>query len=237
MSSTEPALDSLLQEDRTFPPPPEFAARAQVSDAEVYARAEADPEAYWAEWAEQLHWSRRWDRVLEWSRRTPSGSSRKLKASHNCLDRHLRGGRGGKTARCWEGEPGDRRTFTYADLHPRSARGQRAARAGGEEGRRVAIYLPMIPEAAIACWPAPASARHIGWCSAASRPTSCATASRDREARVLITADGGIPARRVVASSARPTRRWRRRAAAPPSSTWSSSRAAARAATRWARRR
>jgi acetyl-CoA synthetase len=201
MSSTEPALDSLLQEDRTFPPPPEFAARANARDAAVYARAEADPEAYWAEWAERLDWSRRWDRVLEWE--PPYAKwfvGGKLNASHNCLDRHVQAGRGGKTALLWEGEPGDRRTFTYADLHREVGRAANALRRlGVKKGDRVAIYLPMVPEAAIAMLAcarigAPHSVVFGGFSAESLRDRI-----RDAEARVLITADGGYRRGGVVA--------------------------------------
>jgi acetyl-CoA synthetase len=193
MSSTEPALDSLLQEDRIFPPPPEFAARAQVNDPGIYERAEGDPEAYWAGWAEQLQWSRRWDRVLEWE--PPYAKwfvGGRLNASQNCLDRHLEAGRGGKTALLWEGEPGDRRTFTYADLHREVCRAANALRRlGVKKGDRVAIYLPMVPEAAIAMLAcarigAPHSVVFGGFSAESLRDRI-----RDAEARVLITADGG----------------------------------------------
>ena len=201
MSSTEPALDSLLQEDRTFPPPPAFAAQANEGDAGVYARADADPEAYWAAWAERLDWSRRWDRVLEWE--PPYAKwfvGGKLNASHNCLDRHVQAGRGGKTALLWEGEPGDRRTFTYADLHREVGRAANALRRlGVKKGDRVAIYLPMVPEAAIAMLAcsrigAPHSVVFGGFSAESLRDRI-----RDAEARVLITADGGYRRGGVVA--------------------------------------
>ncbi|HVG45559.1 MAG TPA: acetate--CoA ligase [Longimicrobium sp.] len=201
MSSTEPSLSSLLQEDRTFPAPPEFAAQANARDAGVYARAEADPEAYWAEWAEKLHWSRKWDRVLEWA---PPYSKwfvgGKLNASHNCLDRHVQAGRGGKTALLWEGEPGDRRTYTYGDLHREVGRAANALRRlGVKKGDRVAIYLPMVPEAAIAMLAcarigAPHSVVFGGFSAESLRDRI-----RDAEARVLITADGGWRRGGVVA--------------------------------------
>ena len=110
MSTPEISLDSLLQEDRVFPPPAEFARQAIVSDPEVYARAAADPEGYWAGWAEELHWFRRWDRVLDWN--PPEAkwfAGGTLNASYNCLDRHLDGPRRTKRALLWEGETGVRR--------------------------------------------------------------------------------------------------------------------------------
>jgi len=193
MSAAEPTLDSLLTEDRAFPPPPAFAAAAHVRDRDVYARAAADPEAYWAEWAEQLHWFKKWDRVLEW---TPPYSKwfvgGTLNASYNCLDRHVEAGRGARTALMWEGEPGDRRAFTYAELHAEVGRAANALKKlGVKKGDRVAIYLPMIPEAAIAMLAcARIGAAHsvvFGGFSAESLRDRI----RDAEARVLITGDAG----------------------------------------------
>ncbi|HEX6751925.1 MAG TPA: acetate--CoA ligase [Longimicrobium sp.] len=193
MASTEQTLDTLLQEDRTFPPPPDFAARAHVRDRAVYAEAEQDPEAYWARWAEQLHWFHRWDRVLEWE---PPFSKwfigGRINASYNCLDRHVEDGRGGRTAMMWEGEPGDRRAFTYAELRREVAKAANALKKlGVKKGDRVAIYLPMIPEAAIAMLAcarigAPHSVVFGGFSAESLRDRI-----RDAEARVLITADGG----------------------------------------------
>ncbi|HEU0012613.1 MAG TPA: acetate--CoA ligase [Longimicrobium sp.] len=193
MSLPETTLDSLLQEDRSFPPPPAFAARANAADRAVYEQAEADPEAYWEGWAEKLHWFRRWDRVLDWNppfARWFLGG--KLNAAYNCLDRHVEAGRGSKTALLWEGEPGDRRTFTYAELHAEVGRAANALRSlGVRRGDRVAIYLPMIPEAAIAMLAcARIGAAHsvvFGGFSAESLRDRI----RDAEARLLITADGG----------------------------------------------
>ena len=193
MSSTEQTLDSLLTEDRSFPPPPEFAARANANDAAVYARADADPETYWADWARRLHWFKPWDRVLEWN--PPYAKwfvGGTLNAAYNCLDRHVEGGRGGKTAMLWEGEPGDRRAYTYAELHREVGRAANALKGMGvKKGDRVAIYLPMIPEAAIimlACARigAPHSVVFGGFSAESLRDRI-----RDAEARVLITADGG----------------------------------------------
>lgn len=200
MSSTEPTLDSLLQEDRTFPPPPDFAARANAQPG-IHAQAEADPEAFWAGWAERLHWFRKWDRVLEWnppySKWFAGGT---LNASYNCLDRHVDAGRGDRTALIWEGEPGDKRTFTYAGLHGEVMRAAAALKGlGVKKGDRVAIYLPMIPEAAIAMLAcARIGAAHsvvFGGFSAESLRDRI----RDAEARVLITADGGYRRGGVVA--------------------------------------
>jgi acetyl-CoA synthetase len=200
MSSPSDTLDTLLQEDRRFPPPADFAARANVRDASVYAEAAGDPEAFWEGWAEQLHWFRRWERVLEWepphARWFVGG---RLNASYNCLDRHLEGPRRQKRALVWEGEPGDTRTFTFAELHADVSRAASALKELGiGRGDRVAIYLPMIPEAAIAMLAcARIGAAHsvvFGGFSAESLRDRI----RDAGARLLITADGGYRRGSVV---------------------------------------
>ncbi len=192
MSLDRTALDVLLTEERSFPPPREFAAAATVSDAAVYDEAE-DFQAYWARWAEELEWFRKWDRVLEW---TPPHAKwflgGKLNVCHNCVDRHLTGPRRRKTALLWEGEPGDRRSFTYAQLAREVCRFANVLKGlGVEKGDRVAIYLPMIPEAAfamLAC--ARIGAPHsvvFGGFSA----DSLADRIADVQAKLLVTADGG----------------------------------------------
>jgi acetyl-CoA synthetase len=201
MAAEEPTLDTLLQENRLFPPPPEFAAKALVNDASVYERADADPEAYWAGWAEELHWFRKWDRVLEWNppyAKWFTGGT--LNAAYNCLDRHLDGPRRTKPALLWEGEPGDTRAYTYEELHAEVGRAANALKGlGVRRGDRVAIYLPMIPEAAIAMLAcARIGAAHsvvFGGFSAESLRDRI----RDAQARVLITADGGYRRGGVVA--------------------------------------
>ncbi len=193
MSATEQTLDTLLQEDRALPPPVEFARRAHVSDPDVYARADADHEAYWAGWASQLDWFEGWTEVLDWE--PPYAKwfvGGKLNAAYNCLDRHVSAGRADKPALVWEGEPGDRRTFTYAELLAEVSRAANALKAlGVEKGDRVAIYLPMIPEAAVAMLAcARIGAAHsvvFGGFSAESLRDRI----RDAEAKVLITSDGG----------------------------------------------
>src|SRR2546426_474059 len=106
-------IDALLTEVRTFPPPPDFAATAVAHDAGIYARAATDFEAFWAEQAKALEWSRPWDTILDWD--LPFAKwfvGGRLNVSVNCLDRHVRAGRGDKVAYYFEGEPGDKRTIT-----------------------------------------------------------------------------------------------------------------------------
>ena len=187
-----PTIESLLAETRAFPPPPEFAARANVRDAGVYERARADPEAFWAGFAKELSWMRPWDRVLSWDpphARWFEGG--RLNVSVNCVDRHVLAGRGGKAALVWEGEPGDARTLTYAQLSAEVNRFANALRAlGVRKGDRVAVYLPMVPEAAVAMLAcARIGAVHsvvFGGFSAGA----LASRVQDAGARVIVTADG-----------------------------------------------
>src|SRR5689334_23182393 len=145
-------LANLLRENRRFEPPAELAASANVT-AEAYARAADDRLAFWEQQAERLHWHKRWDQVLDWSN-PPFAKwfvGGQLNIAYNCLDRHVAAGRGDKVAIHWEGEPGDTRTITYADLHKSVNQAANALLALGVKPRdRVTIYMPMIPEAAVA---------------------------------------------------------------------------------------
>jgi len=194
-------IADLLREDRTFPPPPEFRARAAVSDEKLYEEAARDPEAFWAKFAAELEWSRRWDRILEWQ--PPHAKwfvGGTLNASVNCVDRHVRGARRNKAALVWEGEPGDRRTLTYHDLYREVSRFANVMKSLGiKKGDRVSIYLPLIPELAIAML---ACAR-IGAVHSVVFGGFSAESLRDRindsQCRLLVTADGGYRRGQVVA--------------------------------------
>src|SRR6187200_625605 len=136
-----PELADLLQEDRTFPPSDVFRAQANVRDEGVYARADADPEAFWARFASELEWFTPWTRVLDWE--PPHAKwfvGGKLNASVNCVDRHARGPRKNKAALIWEGEPGDRRTLTYFDLYREVSRFANVLKSlGVKRGDRVPV--------------------------------------------------------------------------------------------------
>ncbi|MDQ3282470.1 MAG: acetate--CoA ligase [Acidobacteriota bacterium] len=144
-------IDALLQENREFPPSDAFRRNANINDAAIWSKADADREAYWAGWAEELDWQTKWDRVLEWN--PPYAKwfvGGKLNASYNCLDRHLEK-RGEKVALIWEGEPGEIRRVTYRELHAEVSKFANVLRSLGiESGDRVAIYMPMIVEAVVA---------------------------------------------------------------------------------------
>ncbi len=149
-------LDSTLRELRVFPPPEEFSNKAHIKSLEeyevMYKKSIEDPEAFWAGIAKDLHWFKPWDKVLEWN--LPSAKwfvGGKLNLSYNCVDRHALGARASKTAIIWEGEPGEIRRMTYAELHVEVQRFANALKALGiRKGDRVAVYMGMTPELAIA---------------------------------------------------------------------------------------
>ncbi|HEX9335249.1 MAG TPA: acetate--CoA ligase [Pseudonocardiaceae bacterium] len=146
------ALDNLLTESRTFPPSAEFAAQANAT-AKLYTDAAADRDAFWAAQADHLHWDTRWSQVLDWSN-APFAKwfvDGRLNVAYNAVDRHVEAGHGDRVAYYWEGEPGDTRTITYAELHREVCRAANAlASLGLVAGDRVAIYMPMIPETVVA---------------------------------------------------------------------------------------
>ena len=197
----ERTLEALLEESRRFQPPDDFRAEAHVSDPSMYDRAASDPEAFWASHAEELDWFEAWHTVLDWSD-APHAKwfvGGKLNVAHNCLDRHLGGARRNKAALVWEGEPGDVRTYTYWDLHREVSRFANVLKGlGVSRGDRVAIYLPMIPEAAIAML---ACAR-IGAIHSVVFGGFSADSLKDRiidaEAKLLITADGGYRRGQII---------------------------------------
>lgn len=195
---SESTIESILHENRLFQPPAEFSQQAVVKSLaeyeQLYARAKADPEKFWADLATtELHWFQTWDTVLDWQ--PPNARwfvNGKINISYNCLDRHLTTARRNKAALIWEGEPGDSRTLTYAQLHREVCQFANALKQlGVNKGDVVGIYMPMIPEAAIAML---ACAR-IGAPHTVVFGGFSAEALRDRlvdgNAKLVITADGG----------------------------------------------
>ena len=190
-------IESLQKEDRVFPPPTAFSEKAYLkSMAELEslrAEATADPEAFWARMAEDLHWFKKWDAVLNWQPPHAEwfGGGR-INISYNCLDRHLQTWRRNKAALTWEGEPGDTRTLTYQQLHTEVCKFANVLKSSGvEKGDRVALYMPLIPELAIsmlAC--ARIGATHSvifgGFSSAA-----LIDRINDASCKLVVTADGG----------------------------------------------
>ncbi|GAA0939524.1 acetate--CoA ligase [Actinocorallia libanotica] len=202
---SQDALSNLLQENRRFAPPAELAAAANITE-DAYTRASEDRLAFWAEQAERLTWAKPWTEVLDWTN-PPFAKwfvGGEINVAYNCVDRHVEAGRGDKVALHWEGEPGDTRAITYADLKREVCK---AANALGElgvvKGDRVAIYMPMIPETAIAMLAcARIGATHSvvfgGFSVDALR-----TRIEDADAKLVITADGGY--RRGAPSALKPT--------------------------------
>ncbi|MBV9403155.1 MAG: acetate--CoA ligase [Candidatus Eremiobacteraeota bacterium] len=189
---TMDAIETLSNEQRRFPPPPSFAAEANARPS-IYEEAERDTEAFWANWARQLEWIKPFTKILEWNEPFAQWfADGQLNASSNCLDRHVRAGKGNRIAYYYEGEPGDRRTITYQQLLDdvcRFANGLR--QLGIRKGDRVAIYMPMIlelPVAMLACARigAPHSVIFGGF-----SPDSIVDRVNDSQCVALITADQG----------------------------------------------
>ncbi len=202
MSSTD--ITSVLKEARKFSPSAEFAAKAHIRSLEEYEQlwrqGRDDPESFWAEQAESLHWFKKWHKVLEWNEPFAKwfvGGT--INASYNCLDRHLDGPRANKAAIIFEGEPGDRRVLRYQELHREVCKFANVLKKLGiKAGDRVTIYMPMIPEAAIAmlgC--ARIGATHSVVFGGFS---SDAVADRNNDAgsKLIITSDGGWRRGKIV---------------------------------------
>jgi acetyl-CoA synthetase len=193
-SSTD-AIENLLREDRTFPPPPEFVERALINEPGIWERTATEDgfRAFWTEEGNRLDWIEPWNELYTWD--VPYAKwfiGGKLNVSANCLDRHVAAGLGDRVAYHWEGEPGDTRTITYAELLDEVCRFTNALRGlGVKKGDRVAIYMPMIPElpvAMLACTRigAPHSVVFGGFSADA-----LADRIEDAQCEVVITADGG----------------------------------------------
>jgi acetyl-CoA synthetase len=195
---TQSGITSILREQRVFNPPAEFSAKAHVksrTEHEQLAREAAEnPEAFWARMAGEVEWFKPWDQVLDW-KDAPFAKwfvGGKLNIAHNCIDRHLRTWRKNKAAIIWEGEPGDARVLTYQDLHREVCKFANVLKKQGiQSGDRVAIYMPMIPEIAIAML---ACARIGAVHSVVFGGFSAEALSgriNDAQAKAVITADGG----------------------------------------------
>lgn len=185
-------IETLLREERKYPPPPEFVAQANISDPQIYQRAKDDPEGFWREMAGVIEWFKEPTHVLDWNPPFAKWyADGQLNASYNCLDRHLQS-RGNKTALLWEGEPGDSRSLTYKELYTEVNRAAQMLRnLGIRKGDRVAIYLPLIPEVVVsmlAC--ARLGAPHTVVFGGFS-PESLRDRIIDCSAKLVITADGG----------------------------------------------
>ncbi|MBI4503162.1 MAG: acetate--CoA ligase, partial [Gemmatimonadetes bacterium] len=186
-------IDTLLQERRSFPPPKAFREAAHVSSPHIYRKAKANRTKFWAARAGELEWFKPWRKVLDW--KPPHAKwfvGGKLNASVNCLDRHVKTERRNKVALLWEGEPGDRRAITYWELYREVNRFANVLKnLGVKKGDRVAIYMPMIPEAVVAMLAcarvgAPHSVVFGGFSAEALRDRI-----HDARAKLLVTTDFG----------------------------------------------
>jgi acetyl-CoA synthetase len=191
-SGQGPTLDNLLTESRTFPPSTEFAAQANAT-AQLYADADEDREAFWAAQADLLHWHTKWDQVLDWSN-PPFAKwfvGGKLNVAYNAVDRHVEAGNGDRVAFHWEGEPGDSRTITYNDLKREVSKAANALSSLGlVAGDRVAIYMPMIPETAVAMLACARLGLTHSLVFGGFSAEALRTRIEDAEAKLVITADG-----------------------------------------------
>jgi acetyl-CoA synthetase len=204
MAAETTNITSVLKEGRSFPPPAEFSSRAHVKSLAEYEalwqKAKDDPEGFWGEQAQSLAWFKPWDRVLEWNE--PHAKwflGGQINASFNCIDRHLTTARRNKAALIWEGEPGDSRVLTYQMLHREVCKFSNVLkRQGIHKGDRVTLYMPMVPELAIAMLAcARIGATHsvvFGGFSA----DAVADRNNDAGSRMVITADGGWRRGKVI---------------------------------------
>jgi acetyl-CoA synthetase len=187
-----PAIESLSEESRRFPPSPDFASQANAQPG-IYADAERDPLEFWASWARTLEWMKPFTTVLEWNEPFARWfADGELNVSVNCLDRHVLAGRGDKVAFYYEGEPGDRRAITYRELLDdvcRLANGLR--KAGIKKGDRVAIYMPMIPQLAMALLACARIGAAHSVIFGGFSPDSIIDRVNDAECVAIVTADQG----------------------------------------------
>jgi acetyl-CoA synthetase len=204
VSSPAANITSVLKETRTFAPPAAFSDHAHVKSLaeyeQLWQQAHDDPEGFWADQADGLHWFRPWDKVLEWNEPFAKWFvGGQINASYNCLDRHLEGPRKTKAALIWEGEPGDVRVLTYQMLHREVCKFANVLKKIGiKPGDRVTLYMPMVPELAIAMLAcARIGATHsviFGGFSA----EAVADRNNDAKARLVVTADGGWRRGKIV---------------------------------------
>ncbi len=193
MDPLKTEVDDLLHETRVFEPPQIFKIHANIKNTALEHQAKADPIAFWEQCALRLEWFKKWDKVLVWEKPFAQWFvGGKLNASYNCLDRHIKANLGKKTALLWEGENNDRRTLTYEEVYLEVNKLANAMKALGiNKGDRVAIYLPMVPEAVFAML----ACSRIGAVHTVVFGGFSAEALRDRindaQAKLLITADGG----------------------------------------------
>lgn len=206
-------IQSVLQETRSFPPPAEFSKQAHISSEaqyeQMWQRAKDDPAGFWGELAQNLHWFKKWDHVIQGAMpETKWFVGGKINASYNCLDRHLTTWRKNKAAIIWEGEPGDSRVLTYQDLHREVCKFANVLKKlGVTTGDRVTLYMPMIPELAIAMLACARIGATHSIIFGGFSSDAVADRNNDAQAKLIITADGGwrrgkeVPLKQAVDAS------------------------------------
>ena len=191
------AIESVLHETRKFPPPSDFAAQANISSEEQYqqmwTRAKDDPAGFWGDMAANLDWFKKWDTVLDGAMpNTKWFVGGKLNLSYNCLDRHLLGPNKNKAAIIWEGEPGDTRVLRYQDLHREVCKFANVLKKlGVQTGDRVTLYMPMIPELAIAMLACTRIGAIHSIIFGGFSAEAVADRNNDAQAKLIVTADAG----------------------------------------------
>ncbi len=184
----------LLKEERTFKPPPEFVSQANVADPGIYEAAEAEGAKFWERFARELHWFKEWGSVVQW--KPPNAKwfvGGKTNISYNCLDVQIRNGLRNKAALVWEGEPGETRTLTYWDLYRQVCKCANVLKSlGVRKGDRVAMYMPMVPELAIAMLACVRIGAVHSVIFGGFSAESLADRINDSQCKILITADGGF---------------------------------------------
>ena len=189
-------IRSVLQEQRTFSPPEDFQRQAKVSDTDeyekLYRQSLDDPDTFWGDVANELHWFRTWDKVIEWDEPFVKWFvGGKTNIAYNCLDYQIERGRGDKNAILWEGEPGDERSLTYNEMLKEVSKFANVLKDRGvSKGDKVAIYMPMIPEAAVAMLACARIGAVHSVVFAGFSAGALASRINDAQAKVLITADG-----------------------------------------------
>ena len=198
MSESHGQIDTVMHEDRLFPPSEEFAEKSQIGSLEAYEtlwnEVKEDPTAFWGKLAkDELHWFVPFGEVLEWDEPFAKWFvGGKTNASHNCLDRHIEAGNGDKTAIIWEGEPGDQRTLTYKELHREVCGFANAMKSLGiGQGDVVSIYMPMVPELVIAMLACARIGAAHSVIFAGFSAEAIAERNRDAGAKLQLTADAG----------------------------------------------
>jgi acetyl-CoA synthetase len=190
-------IDTVMHESRLFPPSAEFAAKARIGSLEqyeaMYAEAKADPAAFWGRLAGELHWFEPYTQVLRWKEPVAEWFvGGKTNVSYNCLDAHVEAGRGSRTALLWEGEPGDARSISYAELHRDVCKFANVLKSlGVGSGDRVSIYMPMVPELAVAMLACARIGAVHSIIFAGFSAESIADRNHDAGAKLQITADAG----------------------------------------------